>query len=35
MGGKATPAAGFALYMDQLMKLLEPDHWRNWLQIKS
>ncbi len=25
MGGKATPAAGFALYMDQLMKLLEPE----------
>jgi len=25
MGGKATPAAGFALYMDQLMKLVEPE----------
>jgi histidyl-tRNA synthetase len=25
MGGQATPAAGFALYMDQLIKLLEPE----------
>jgi histidyl-tRNA synthetase len=25
MGGQATPAAGFALYMDQLIKLIEPE----------
>jgi histidyl-tRNA synthetase len=25
MGGKATPAAGFALYMDQMIKLIEPE----------
>jgi histidyl-tRNA synthetase len=25
MGGQATPAAGFALYMDQLIKMLEPE----------
>ncbi|MDD4923317.1 MAG: ATP phosphoribosyltransferase regulatory subunit [Dehalococcoidales bacterium] len=25
MGGQATPAAGFAIYMDQLMKLIEPE----------
>ncbi len=25
MGGQATPAAGFALYIDQLMKLIEPE----------
>lgn len=25
MGGQTTPAAGFAFYMDQLMKLIEPE----------
>jgi histidyl-tRNA synthetase len=25
MGGQATPAAGFALYMDQLIKMIEPE----------
>jgi histidyl-tRNA synthetase len=25
MGGKETPAAGFALYMDQIIKLIEPE----------
>jgi histidyl-tRNA synthetase len=25
MGGQSTPAAGFALYMDQLIKIIEPE----------